>query len=289
MLTYDFDSRSEPSLDIKVNVVSMLPREFDQITEVEDTDNITKMEMAAHKPVSYYVMNNGCVEEQSSFFELPYEAMKIHLNPVFITGKVEDVPINNILVDCDATVNLIPHRILRRIGKYDADVKPHNMVLSNYEVKVGTTLEVIQVELTVGTVTRSTMFMIMDTKANYNLLLGREWIHGVGAVPCSMHQKVTIWRPDGIIENIEADYGYSKTLINHVDIHQFDKHLANIAPCDPTSFAFTPDDNAYCSLYLHPINGFQWDREVVGKDDFGYIGTPGVDPTGWGSKFGDDD
>lgn len=82
--------------------------------------------------------------------------------------------------------------MLRKIGKYDTDVKSHNMVLNNYDGKVGSSLGVIQVELIVGTVTRSTMFIIMETKANYNLLLGREWIHGVGFVPSSMYQRIII-------------------------------------------------------------------------------------------------
>lgn len=41
MLTDNFDSRSEVSLDILVGVVSVMPKELDQITEVEDTDNNT--------------------------------------------------------------------------------------------------------------------------------------------------------------------------------------------------------------------------------------------------------
>lgn len=127
-------------------------------------------------------------------------------------------------MDCGATVNLMSHHMLRKIGKYDTDAKPHNMVLSNHEGKVGSTLGVIQVELTVGTVTRSTMFMIMETKSNYNLLLGREWIYGVEVVPSSMHQRIIIWSPYGIVENTEADQGYFKTPINHVDRRQFDKH-----------------------------------------------------------------
>lgn len=79
--------------------------------------------MVAHKPVCYYVMNNGCVEEKNAFFERPNEAMKSHLKPLFITRKVEDVPINKILVDYGATMNLIPHHMLRKIGKYDIDTK----------------------------------------------------------------------------------------------------------------------------------------------------------------------
>ena len=68
----------------------------------------------------------------------------------------------------------MPHFMLRKIGKFDTDTKPHNMVLLNYEGKIGTPLGVIQVDLTVGTITRPTMFMVVETKANYNLLLGCE-------------------------------------------------------------------------------------------------------------------
>jgi hypothetical protein len=42
-------------------------------------------------------------------------------------------------------------------------------------------------EVAVGSTVRSTLFIVVDSKANYNLLLGREWIHGVGAVPSTLH------------------------------------------------------------------------------------------------------
>lgn len=84
------------------------------------------------------------------------------------------------------------------------DTKPHNMVLSNYEGKVGTIMGVIQVDLKIGTITRSTMFMVVES-ANYNLLMNGEWIQGIGAMSSSMQRRITIWREDGIVENIEAD------------------------------------------------------------------------------------
>lgn len=77
-----------------------------------------------------------------------------------------------------------------KIGMFDTDVEPHNMVLSNYEGKIGHALGVIQVNLTVGSITRPTMFMVIQAKTNYNLLLGREWIHGIGEVPSSLHHRV---------------------------------------------------------------------------------------------------
>ena len=91
--------------------------------------------------------------------------------------------------------------MLEKIGKGDADIKPYNIVLSNYEGGIDTTVGVIQLDLKEGSFLRPTMFMVISAKPNYNLLLGREWIHGIGAVPSLMHQWVTIWRPDGIVEN----------------------------------------------------------------------------------------
>ena len=85
-----------------------------------------------------------------------------------------------------------------------------------------------------------------------------------GAVPSPMHQRISIWREDGIVENIEADQSYYMEEVNHVDKRHFDKNLANIAPCEPTNFSMEPESDAYCSLFLHPIHGFQWDRKMVG-------------------------
>src|SRR4051812_12185243 len=118
--------------------------------------------------------------------------MRNHLKPLYIRAKIENMGINKVLVDGGAAVNLMPQYMLKRSGMFDTNIKPHNMVLSHYEGKVGHTLGVIQVNITVGSVTRPTMFMMILAKANHNLLLGREWIHGVAVVPSTMHQRLTI-------------------------------------------------------------------------------------------------
>lgn len=64
-------------------------------------------------------------------------------------------------------------------GWKDTDLHPHNMVLSNYEGKTGHILGIIQVDISVGTLTRPTLFMVISSKENCNLLLGLEWIHWI--------------------------------------------------------------------------------------------------------------
>lgn len=107
MLTDDFDSGSESSMNINCNVVFVLPREYDQVTEVEESEEMDEAEMSKHLSLCYYVMNNDCIEEKNAFFERPDKGMKNHLKPLFIRGKVEDDGVNKILVYGGAIVNLM--------------------------------------------------------------------------------------------------------------------------------------------------------------------------------------
>lgn len=112
-------------------------------------------------------------------FKRPDVGTMNHLNPLFIQAKVDNIGINKAFVVGGVVVNLTLHFWLKRIGNFDTDLCPHNMVLSNYEGKTSHILGIIQVDIFVGTLTRPTLFMVISSKANYNLLLGREWIHKI--------------------------------------------------------------------------------------------------------------
>ena len=71
------------------------------------------------------------------------------------------------------------------------------------------------------------MFVVVPSKANYNLLLGREWIHGIGAVPSTVHQMMFFWDNYGNLELIKGDEDYFRCEVNNAD---FDKNLSNIEP-----------------------------------------------------------
>ena len=89
---------------------------------MEDSTNVDVEKMDLHKPTCYFVMNNGSIENQDAFFERPDMAMRSHLKPLLIRAKVKATAINKVLVDCGATVNIMPHHILKKIGKFDIDV-----------------------------------------------------------------------------------------------------------------------------------------------------------------------
>ncbi|CAJ2645042.1 unnamed protein product [Trifolium pratense] len=229
--------------DVMVNVVSILLLEYDVPTEVNELEeDFEALDLADHKPMCYYVMQNGCVEEQNAVFEKPDLGIQNHLKALFIRAKVNNVGINKVLVDGGAVVNIMPHFMLKKLGLYDTDLHSHNVVLANYEGKTGHSLGAVQLEVCVGSTVRKTLFMVIAAKPNYNLLLGREWIHGVGAVPSTMHQRLIIWREDGLVENVEADQSAYVSETGTVTLQNFDKNLASITPCGEQDAAFDPNE-----------------------------------------------
>jgi len=222
-------SGSDPSFDV-VCVVSVLPIEYDVPSEVSEVESDFTEQMAIHRSLCYYVMKNGYIEDQQALFKRLVASMRLHLKPLFIQAKINGVGVNKVLVDGGATVNLLPQSFLKKIGLFDSDLKPHNVVLTNYEGRTGNSLGAVEVDLVVGSICRTTMFMVVPSKANFNVLSGREWIHGVRAVPSTLHQRISLWRKDGLVENIEADQSYFLAEVNNITKKNFDKNLASIPP-----------------------------------------------------------
>lgn len=144
MLTENFDSGSENDFDVICNVVYDLPVEFNRITEVtKGEDNELVEVIIKHKRLCYFVINSNCIYEDKAIIQRPDLGMKQHLKPLFIWAKVENVGVNKYLVDGGVAINLMSHSLLKKISKYGTDLKPHNMVLSNYDGKMSYSLGVI--------------------------------------------------------------------------------------------------------------------------------------------------
>lgn len=179
---------------VNCGIVSVLSAEYDMVSKVSKMeDDFMPDETVGGKPLCYYVMNIGVVEKQKATFERPIPWMMDHLKPLFRRVKVYGVAVNKVFIDEGETVNLMPYNLFKKMGKCNDDLRQHNMVLSNYEGKISNITGVVQVDLYVDTTTHSKLFMVIDSKANFNLLLGREWIHGIGAVPSTVHQRLIIW------------------------------------------------------------------------------------------------
>jgi hypothetical protein len=93
------------------------------------------------------------------------------------------------LVDGGAVVNLMPYSVFKKLGLDENDLMKTNMVLNGFEGKEKIEAKgVMSVELTVGSKTLATAFFIAKVQGNYNVILGRDWLHANQCMPSMLHQ-----------------------------------------------------------------------------------------------------
>ena len=141
---------------------------------------------------------------KNAIFEKPKESVT-HLKPMFPKGHINGSPVARMLVDGGAVVNLMPYSVFKKLGLRDEELIKTNMVLNGFEGKAKTEAKgVMYVELTVGSKTLPTAFFVAEVQGNYNVILGRDWVHANQCVSSTMHQFLIQWVDDEV-EVIHAD------------------------------------------------------------------------------------
>jgi hypothetical protein len=131
-------------------------------------------------------------------FTKPKESVN-HLNPLFVRGHIDGIPIAKMLVDGGEVVNLMPYSLYRKLRKQDNKLVNTNMTLSGVGTHSSIKAKgVTSVELTIGTKTLAATFFVVDVEGNYSLILGRDWIHANQCVPSTLHQMLLQWVGDDV-------------------------------------------------------------------------------------------
>ncbi|CAL9021057.1 unnamed protein product, partial [Prunus brigantina] len=103
-----------------------------------------------------------------------------HLKPLYISAHVEGVPISKVFVDCGATVNILPCSLMRKLAKTREDLIPSDVIMSSFFGDKSKTIVVLPLKITVADQTRIAAFYVVESSVDYNILLGRDWIHQAG-------------------------------------------------------------------------------------------------------------
>ncbi|KAJ1413359.1 Aspartic peptidase domain superfamily [Sesbania bispinosa] len=106
---------------------------------VEDVDSNMITESFESEPKS-----------NSAIFDPPNGFMKNHLRPLFVSGRVNGYFANRMLVDGGAAINTIPKSSLRKLGKTEEDLRPHNIVITDFNGKTSKFEGMIALDIKVG-------------------------------------------------------------------------------------------------------------------------------------------
>ncbi|GKV53168.1 hypothetical protein SLEP1_g59706 [Rubroshorea leprosula] len=150
-----------------------------------------------------------------------------HIKPLYISAHMDGVPVNRVLVDNGAAVNVIPSSMLRNLGKNSEDLVYTDVTISDFTGGVSKSKGVLLVALTVGSKMSMSAFFVVDSSATYNALLGRDWIHSSWCVPSSLHQRLIFWN-GGKTEVVYADNRPFLANSNMVEAWYYDEDVGTI-------------------------------------------------------------
>ncbi|XP_075479340.1 uncharacterized protein LOC142520223 [Primulina tabacum] len=131
-------------------------------------------------------------------------AMTKHIRPLYIKAHVNGKPVSRVLIDNSSAVNVLPVRMLKSMGKTEEDLIPTEVLVASFIAETTKTIGILPADVTVGSMLSLCAFFVVNSSANFQALVGRDWIHANQRIPSSMHQQLLFWKGDDV-EVVEAD------------------------------------------------------------------------------------
>ncbi|XP_073138879.1 uncharacterized protein [Henckelia pumila] len=113
-------------------------------------------------------------------------------------------PISRVLIDNGSAVNILPLRVFKNLGKEESDLIPTEVSVTTFTGEATKTIGVFLAEVLVGSKASISAFFVVNSSANFQALLGRDWIHENHFIPSSMHQFLMFWIGDDV-EIVQED------------------------------------------------------------------------------------
>jgi hypothetical protein len=126
--------------------------------------------------------------------------------------KCQDNTIARVLVDTRSSLNVMPKSTLIKLSLAGPVLKQSNMIVKAFDGSQWEVIGEIELPMLIGSHLFNILFQVMDINPSYSCLLGRPWIHAVGAVTSTLHQKLKFTVDDKLI----IVSGEEDTLVSHL-------------------------------------------------------------------------
>ena len=117
-------------------------------------------------------------------------ARATHTHPLYIYVGCSGRQVPSVLLDKGLALNVCPLVTVIALGYAPSDFGPSIQTVRAYDNTQREVMGTLKIELLISPATFVTLFQVLRIPASSNLLLGQPWIHKVGAIPSSLHEKV---------------------------------------------------------------------------------------------------
>ncbi|XP_048626829.1 uncharacterized protein LOC125594815 [Brassica napus] len=121
-----------------------------------------------------------------------------HHDALVISLTVENCLVKRILVDNGSSSNFIFQTAYQDLGLEESALTRKITPLIVFSGEVKQTGGEVSLPVYAEGINMSTKFLVVNCQSAYNIILGRSWIHDMGAIPSTLHQMVKFPTPWGI-------------------------------------------------------------------------------------------
>ena len=121
-----------------------------------------------------------------------------HHDALVILHTVENCLVKRILVDSDSSSNIIFQTAYQGLGLEEKALIRKAIPLVGFSGEVKQTTGEVILPVHAEGVSLPTRLLVVNFHSPYNMILGQAWIHGMGAVPSTLHQTIKFPNPWGV-------------------------------------------------------------------------------------------
>ena len=113
-----------------------------------------------------------------------------HDDALVITLRIGDYDVKRVMVDQGSAAEIMYPDLYKGLSLRSKDLMPYSSPLVSFEGKVIIPKGQIKLPLQTGSKTVEVDFIVVDVYSPYTAIVARPWLHTLGAVSSTLHQKI---------------------------------------------------------------------------------------------------
>ena len=123
-----------------------------------------------------------------------------HDDALLITLRIRDYDVKRVMVDGGNAAEVMYPDLYKGLNLKPEDLMPYSFPLMSFNEKLVIPKGMIRLPIQTGPEIVEVNFIVVDTYSPYITIVGRPWLHTLGAIASSLHQKVKFLSRDQVLE-----------------------------------------------------------------------------------------
>ena len=132
-----------------------------------------------------------------------------HNDALVITFRIGGYNVKRVMVDQDSAVEIMYPDLYKGLNLKAEDLTPYSSPLVSFEGKIIIPKGQVRLPMQTGSEVVEVDFIIVDAYSPYTAIVARPWLHTLGAVSSTLHQKVK-YPSGGQIKEILGDQALAR-------------------------------------------------------------------------------